>query len=498
MANKHYIIADIGASNGRISRGSFNGKTLGLELAHRFENIPIAAGRHLYWDYLNIYQEIKNGITKAASEHDIISMATDTWNIDFALIGKDGKLILNPLHYRDASRSDTVLKDLYKDISLDELFNITGWNPTYLMGAPYYLYHLNKAYPYIIKNTHKFLMMPDLFNYFLTGDYFTEYSIASGSLMLDYKKAAWNERILELCGLKKDMMPVIMDSGEYASKLLPDICSELGISSFKVSTCASHDTASAVAGIPAKDKNFAFLGTGTWFMLGIETGQKIITRDVIEIGFTNEGGASGSNFFAKNTSAGFWILQECRKKWNNIHNKEYSWGKIVELARKSRPIKSVIDVEDTAFSAGNQDMPELIRDFCNKTGQEAPETVGEISYIIFTSLAFTVKKYLIEMEEFTNKNIDKLHLIGGGVYNTLLCQLISNVTGVTILAGPAESASMGNLIMQLKAGGEIEDVGQGRELISKSINIQEYHPQETAFWEERFSKFIGILEKNNK
>jgi sugar (pentulose or hexulose) kinase len=316
--------------------------------------------------------------------------------------------------------------------------------------------------------------------------------------MLDYKTGAWDDRLLKLCGLEKDMMPSMLDSGEYASKLSPEVCSELEIDPFRISTCASHDTASAVAGIPAKDKDFAFLGTGTWFMLGIETGQKIITHEVIENGFTNEGGVSGSNFFAKNTAAGFWIIQECRKKWNKMGNKEYSWDEIAKLARKSRKINSLINVEDPAFSAGNQDMPELIRDFCNKTGQELPETIGETSYIIFASLAFTVKKYLTEMKEFTGRSIDTLHIIGGGVYNTFLCQLISNTTGVPILAGPAESASMGNLIMQLKAGGDIKDLGQGRELISKSINIQEYHPQDRAYWEEGFAKFTGILKKNNK
>jgi rhamnulokinase len=497
MANRHFIIADIGASNGRITRGTFDGKTLGLEMVHRFENIPVAAGKHLYWDYLNIYREIKKGIAAAASGHDITSMATDTWNVDFALIGKDGKLILNPLHYRDESRSDPILKDLYKEISIDGLFNITGWNPAYLVSAPYYLYYLKKNYRYIIKNTLKFLMMPDLFNYFLTGEYFTEYSIASGSIMLDYKTGTWDERLLGLCGLEKDMMPAILDSGVYASGISEAVCSELGIETFKVSTCASHDTASAVAGIPAKGKDFAFLGTGTWFILGIETKEKIMRNGVIKGMFSNEGGASGSNFFAKNTSAGFWILQECRKKWNKSHGKEYSWDEIVGFARGSGSIKSVIDVEDPAFSAGNQDMPGLIRDFCRETGQEIPETIGETAYIIFTSLAFTVKKYLVEMEEFTGISIDTLHMIGGGVYNTLLCQLIANTTGVIILAGPAEAASMGNLIMQLKAAGDIKDVAEGREIISGSIEIKEYYPGEEDHWKEEYRRFSGIIENRH-
>jgi rhamnulokinase len=495
MANRHFIIADIGASNGRITRGTFDGKTLGLEMVHRFENIPVTAGKHLYWDYLNIYREIKKGIAEAASGHDITSMATDTWNVDFALIGIDGKLILNPLHYRDESRSDPILKDLYKEISIDGLFNITGWNPAYLVSAPYYLYYLKKNYRYIIKNTLKFLMMPDLFNYFLTGEYFTEYSIASGSIMLDYKTGTWDERLLGLCGLEKDMMPEIYESGVYASKLSGDVCRELDIDQFKISTCASHDTASAVAGIPAREKDFVFLGTGTWFMLGMETREKIITDDVIKYGFTNEGGVSGSNFFAKNTSAGLWILQECRRRWNFSDNNEYSWEEIEKLARNVGRFKAVIDVEDPVFSSGNQDMPGLIADFCKNTGQEVPGTIGETAYVIFASLALTVKRYLMDLMNFTDKKFSTLHMIGGGVYNSLLCQLVADATGFKVIAGPAEAASLGNLIMQLKASGDIGDLEQGRELISDSIGIKQYQPRDRQYWDQEFARYSSILNK---
>ncbi|MFC2159723.1 rhamnulokinase family protein, partial [Actinomycetota bacterium] len=485
MVKKNYIIADIGASNGRITRGSFDGKTIELTLVHRFENNPVMAGGSLYWDYLNIYREINKGIVKAASRNDIISLSIDTWNIDFSLFGKDGRMIFNPLHYRDPSRNAPELKALYKELSLKEIFTITGWNPL-VVASPFYLYYLNKNFPYIIENTSKFLMMPNLFNYLLTGRYFTEYSIASGSLMLDYRTGTWNDKIMRLSGLDKDMMPEIVDSGVYASEISDDVCSELGIRSFKVATCASHDTASAVAGVPAKNKNWAFLGTGTWFMLGIETAKKIIEDEVIEYGFCNEGGASGSNFFAKNTSAGLWILQECRKRWNSIHSKEFSWEEIEELARKSRSIQSVINIEDPLFSSVNQDMLQLITDFCRDSNQKIPGTIGETAYIILTSLAFTVKKYLLELEAFINTKISTLHMIGGGVYNSLLCQLISNTTGMTILAGPAEAASMGNLIMQLKAGGEINDLSEGRQIISRSINIKEYSPQDRDYWEEEY------------
>jgi rhamnulokinase len=497
MVNKNFIIADIGASNGRITRGFFDGKTLGLEPIHRFENTPVTAGKYLYWDYLSIYREMKKGIARAAAKHDINSMATDTWNIDFALIGKDGRIIFNPLHYRDRSRSDPVLKDLYREISRDELFKITGWNPTYLISSPYYLYYLKKNYPYILKNTEKFLMMPDLFNYFMTGDFFTEYSIASGSQMLDYRTGSWDERILRSSGLDKEMMPVILDSGEYASELSQDVCSELAIKPFAVSTCASHDTASAVAGIPAKGKEWAFLGTGTWFMLGIETEDRIIEDGVIRNGFSNEGGVSNSNFFAKNTSAGLWILQECRRKWNSTHNKEYSWKEIEHLARKSATLKAMINIEDPVFESGSQDMPGIIADFCKNTGQEIPDTIGEIAYVIFSSLAFMVKKYLLDLKAFTGKTFTTLHMIGGGVYNSLLCQLISNTTGITVLAGPAEAASMGNLIMQLKAGGEIEDLSQGRELISRSIKIKDYTPQDKEYWQQGYNRFKELVKRKN-
>jgi rhamnulokinase/L-fuculokinase len=498
MTKKQYLVADIGASNGRISRGCFDGNKLDLELVHRFENIPVTAGKHLYWDYFYIYREIKNGIKKAASGFDIISLAIDTWNIDFALIGKDGRLIFNPIHYRDPARSDPVLKDIYREISIEEIFKITGWNPAYLVAAPYFLYYLKKKYSYILKNTSKFLMMPDLFNYFLTGEYFTEYSIASGSLMLDYRTGTWDEKLLNITGLKKDTMPRILDTGVSASRISKEVSRELDITPFNIATCASHDTASAVASIPAKRGSWAFLGTGTWFMLGIETREKIMDEGVINNLFSNEGGASGSNFFAKNTSAGLWVLQECRKKWNSIHNKEFKWEEIAGLAEDAGPVNTVLDIEDPVFTSGNKDMLKTIYDYCKKTYQENPETIGKTAYIILKSLALTVNRYLVELKAFTGQKIEALHMIGGGVYNDLLCQMIANSTNMTILAGPAEAASMGNFMMQLKASGDIKDIAEGRELITNSIEIKEYHPQDRAYWQEEYGRFIGILEAAGK
>lgn len=495
MTNKNYIVADLGASNCRMIRGSFNGKTLDITPFHRFENTPVIAGGSLFWDYLNIYQEIKNGIAKIAGGNVISSIAIDTWNTDFSLVGLNGKLIFDPLHYRDEGRNDPALEEFYEELSLKELFNITGWHP-HLIASPFYLYYLRKKFPYILENTSKFLMMPDLMNYFLTGQYFTEYSIASGTLMLDFRTGTWDEKILDIAGLNKKMMPDILDSGIYASDISETVCNELGIKPFRVATCASHDTASAVAGVPAKGKNRAFLATGTWFILGTETEKKIINDKVIEYGFTNEGGALGSTFFAKNLSAGLWILQECRKRWNQIYDKEFSWEEIEDLARESTPRQTIIDVEDPVFASGGKDMLKLIYDFCRDTYQEIPETIGEIAYSIFLNLAFIVKKYLQELEKITDSKIKVLHMIGGGVYNSLLCQFISNTTGITVLAGPAEAASFGNLIMQLKAGGDINSLAEGREIIARSINIKEYNPQDRDYWEEGYDRFNTI--KGNK
>jgi rhamnulokinase len=233
-------------------------------------------------------------------------------------------------------------------------------------------------------------------------------------------------------------------------------------------------------------------------MLGIETKEKIMNEGVINNWFSNEGGASGSNFFAKNTSAGLWILQECRKRWNSIHNKEFKWEEIAGLAKESGPVNTIIDIEDPVFSSGNIDMLKAIYEFCKKTAQENPETIGETTCIILKSLALTINKYLVELEAFTGQKTQNLHMIGGGVYNSLLCQMIANSTNMTILAGPAEAASMGNLMMQLKASGDIKDIAEGRELIAHSIKIKEYHPQDRAYWQEEYGRFVGILEADDK
>jgi rhamnulokinase len=341
-------------------------------------------------------------------------------------------------------------------------------------------------------------MMPDLFNYFLSGEYFSEYSIASGSLMLDYRTGTWDKKLLRIAGLKKKVMPHILDTGVSASRISDDIIRELDIKPFYIATCASHDTASAVASVPAKGGCWAILGTGTWFMLGIETPEKIMDKGAMNNWFSNEGGASGSNFFAKNTSAGLWILQECRKRWNSRENKVFSWEEIINLSKKARKVKTIINIEDPIFSSGNQDMLKIIDDFCIKTSQEKPETIGEIAFVIFKSLSLTVNKYLLELEAFIGQKTQVLHLIGGGAYNNFLCQMISNSTDMTILAGPAEAASMGNLIMQLKASGDIKDISEGRELISNSIQIKQYHPRDKSYWQEEYGRFIKILQGDDK
>ncbi|MFC2159992.1 FGGY-family carbohydrate kinase, partial [Actinomycetota bacterium] len=323
----------------------------------------------------------------------------------------------------------------------------------------------------------------------------TEYSIASGSLLLNFKTNNWDDRILDTVGLSRENMPDIINSGMYASKISSSVCKELNIKPIRIATCASHDTASAVASIPVENKyiNWAFLSTGTWFILGIETTQKIIKDDVIKYGFTNEGGVLGTTFLGKNLSAGLWVLQECRKKWNDSYKKSFTWEEIERQAKISKLQQVFIDLENATFIKSNRNMPELIADFCRNTNQPVPQKIGEISKCIFESLALIVKQYLFELEIISGKKIEILHMIGGGVYNQLLCQLVSNALGIIVLAGPAEAASAGNLIMQLKAGNDISDLSEGREIIKRSFKVVQYSPKEKVYWEESFNKFKELI-----
>jgi len=493
MATKNFLIFDFGASNGRALVARFDGQKFSLEETHRFENRPVFAAGTLYWDILRLHSELEIGILKSVHKYrDIASLGLDTWGTDFGFIDKNGKLLANPIHYRDARRS-SVLEEVFQIISQKELFYLTGMH-MFPMASIFLMYALKKDKAAELLNAEKYLMMPDLFNYLLTGEVTNEFSDATMSLMLNQRTGKWEMKIFERLGFPPNLFSEVIMPGTRVGLIQPALCRKLEIAPLPVIAPAAHDTASAVAGVPVADENanWAFLSMGTWCTSGMEILEPLITEEVFNSEYGNEGGAEGRTFLAGNMT-GQWILQQCREKWMKDGRRDLSWEEIVSSSAKAKSFQALIDVDDPVFGQPQVDMPRVIMEYCREKGQKAPAGVGEISRCVLESLALKFKQYFKQLERITSKKIGLLHLVGGGTRNPLLCQWTSNATDIPVKAGPAETTAAGNLIMQLKGMGEIGSLQEGRELVRRSSQLKDYMPQDREKWEEAYSKYSGLF-----
>jgi len=492
MSYKNYLIFDFGASNGRSVICSYDGNKFDMEVTHRFTNDPVYVTGTLYWDILKLYLELLTGIQYSVRKyHKIESLAIGAWGADFGFIDKNGKLISNPVNYRDEKRLINA-GSLYEIISAKELFNLTGAsvNPIFDLFHLYSL-KLEGATEYL--NGYRFLTMPDIFNYFLTGETYNEYTRITNSVMYNQKEDKWEDKILSRLGLPGDIFPDIIKPGFKIGSVSERLCNEVGIGAVPVIAPAEHDTASAVAGIPVVNKNEsrAFIIMGTWCIMGLETERPIINDRVFDEDFFNEGGVEGLNLFVKNIN-GLWIIQQCREKWIK-GGKNISWDEIVRLSTLAKPFGALIDVNDSVFSKPHLDMPGVIGKYCKKKNQVVPKDIGEISRCIYESLAMRFKYDMNKLESLTGKKIEVIHLAGGGIQNKLLCQWISDATGIKAIAGPIETTSVGNLIIQLKASGEIKTLEEGRKISLNSSILSEYEPVNKTRWDDEYTRYIKIL-----
>jgi len=493
MASKNYLIFDFGASNGRSAIARFDGNKFDMEVTHRFDNRPVYAAGTLYWDILRLYSELMIGIQFSVKKYkNITSMALDTWGADFGFIDSNGKLISNPVHYRDEKRKADA-RSLYKIIPREELFELTGAAIIPIFDL-FHLYSLKLQNAPEFVNGDRFLTVPDIFNYFLTGRVYNEYTRITTSIMYNQKEGRWEDRIFDKLNLPRNIFPEIIKPGEEIDNISNKVCSELEIETIPVIAPAAHDTPSAVAGIPVvrKNKNWAFISMGTWCIIGQETESPIINDQAFNADFSNEGGVEGINLFV-NHITGLWIIQRCREKWIKDSSKSISWDEIVKLSTAARPFKAFIDVNDPVFSKPQVDMPETINKYCKEKGQGVPESIGEISRCIYESLAMKFKYDLNKLEKLTSKKIELLHLVGGGTQNKLLCQWTADATGIQAIAGPTETTSVGNLLMQLKASGEIKTLDEGRKISLNSSEVTNYKPEDRDRWDEEYSRYLKIL-----
>ena len=480
---------DFGASSGRAIVATYENGKVTMEEVHRFSNDPVMVGGMFYWDILRLFHEIKQGISKcvAAGHKDIESIGIDTWGVDFGLLDKDGRLLENPVNYRD-KRTVGVKEKAFEVCGKENMYKAAGlqFND---FNTIFQLYSLKLQRPELLERAETLLFIPDLLAYFLTGKKSVEYTIASTSELLDAKKRDYDFGMLEKLGIKKEIMPKIVKPGTVKGKLSADIAEELGIDRIDVIASASHDTASAVAAAPIKKgESSCFITCGTWSLLGAELDEPIINDVSFAEDFTNEGGVENTIRFLKNIS-GLWLMQETRRQWIR-EGEDISFKDIDKMLETEKSADVYIDPTRSEFVApGN--MPKRIDDFLIRTNQKIPASKGQTALCILESLALTYRYYIEALEKILGRKIDVIHIIGGGVKDVNLCKFTANATGKKVTAGPVEATAIGNISVQLIAKGAIKDIESARKQIS---DVKEYLPEDGDVWAEKYAKFLKIKE----
>lgn len=485
---KRVLAFDFGASSGRAIIGCFDGDKITLEEVHRFSNDPVSVGGTVYWDVLRLFYEIKQGIIKAKIAGGFDSIGIDTWGVDFGLIDSEGKLMENPVHYRDA-RTVGLVDEAFKTMPKEKLYGITGIQFMEL-NTLFQLISLKKYRPWMLERADKMLFMPDLFGYMLTGKMCAEYSIASTSQLIDLDKRTWSKEILDAFGIKESVFAPLVQPGTVLGELSKEICEECGVDPVPVISVCGHDTQSAITSVPCEDGDFAFLSSGTWSLFGTELDKPIVNETSMNINITNEGGFDGSTGFLKNI-IGLWLIQESRRQWKR-EGKEYSYADLEKLALAAEPFKCFIDPDAPEF-VPHGNIPERVREFCRKTGQYVPETVGEIMRCIYESLAMKYRLTFEKLRECTERDYPIIHVIGGGTKDGLLCQMTANSCDRTVKAGPIEATVMGNVAVQLMSDGSVENIGQARKIVAESSELKTFEPKDTDKWAEAYEDFLKII-----
>ncbi len=484
---------DFGASSGRAILGVYDGKKIHIEELHRFSNDPVNLNGTLYWDILRLFHEMKVGLieVKKAGHGDIESIGIDTWGVDFGLIDKDGRLLENPVHYRD-KRTDGIMEEVWDKVGKRHLYERTG---TQFMqfNTLYQLYSLVKKRPELLKRADRLLFMPDLLSYFLTGKKVAEFSMASTAQMLNTRTGDWDYELLEKLGIPVRILEKVTDSATVIGKLSEQVCNETGLQPITVTAVAGHDTGSAMIATPADTDLFAFLSSGTWSLLGSELPKPIVNDLSYKHEYSNEGGINRTARLIKNIM-GLWIYQECRRQWNKEGNLA-SFDELEAAARKAKPFACLIDVDHQDFYPPG-DMPDRVADFCRRTGQYVPKNRAEIVRCIMESLALKYRYAFDGLCEIVGSRIPKLHMVGGGCKNAMISQFTADALGIEVTAGPVEATAVGNIAAQLIALGKIKDLKQARAIIKESFEVKSYFPENRELWEEKYDYYLkNILNK---
>ena len=491
MEKSVFLAFDLGAESGRTVLGRLeNGRVRTQELT-RFPNAPVQVLGHLHWNIYSLFEEIKKGMRAGLAEAGTqpVSLAVDAWGVDFGLLSLDGTVLGLPYAYRDA-RTQGVMEEFFARLPRNEVYERTGiqFLP---FNTLFQLFAAIKQSPGLIEQAGALLFMPDLFSYLLSGEKANEFTIASTSQLLDPRTRTWDGALLSALGVPPRLMQNIVFPGTLLGALSPSVSRETGLGETLVVATASHDTAAAIAAVPASGEDWAYISSGTWSLMGVELGSPLINPAVLSANFTNEGGIAGSTRFLKNI-AGLWLLQQCRKEWSSGQALDYD--ELTRLAGGASPFGAFIDPDCPDF-LNPPNMTEAIRSFCLRTGQRPPQTLAATGRCILESLALKYRWTLDELRRLTGRSIERIHIIGGGSRNEKLCQFTADATNLPVFSGPAEATAIGNIMAQALAMGHVGSVAEIREIVRDSVDMNTYQPDRAAEWDRayiRFREAVGL------
>ena len=491
MDSYHFLAFDLGAESGRAVLGTLEGERLSLRQVSRFPNAPVLYLGHLHWNLLGLFEEMKRAVKSCVDSmaSGLQSLAVDTWGVDFGLLGRDGSLLGMPYSYRD-QRTKGAMEEFLKLVPREKIYELTGiqFMP---FNTIFQLFAMAREKSPLLKSASDLLFMPDLCTYLFSGERATEFTIATTSQLYNPRRREWDLELLEAVGIPKKIMREVIPPGTVVGSALPAVARETGIGEIPVVATASHDTGAAVAAAPALGEDWAYISSGTWSLVGIEAGSPIISGSSLEHNFTNEGGMEGTWRFLKNVT-GLWLIQQCRKKW--AQEEILSYDQLMELAAFAPAFRSLIDPDDPDF-LNPPDMPAAIELRCRITRQPIPRTPGEFVRSILESLSLKYRAVLEELRGFAPRPPARIHMIGGGSRNRLLCQFAADATGLPVIAGPAEATAVGNIMGQARALGYVTGLDQIRRIVRNSTEMDTYEPRENDAWDLAYERFQDIINR---
>lgn len=490
MAATSKILAfDLGAESGRGLVASFDGDRIRLEVVHRFANGGVQTLGTLHWDVLGLFGEMLLTLRKAGAEHGpLAGIGVDTWGVDFALLARDGTLLGNPRHYRDP-HTESIMEQVFARVPRLEIYRQTGiqfmrFNTLFQLAA------LAQARSPLLDLAEHLLFIPDLFHYWLTGVKVNEYTDASTSQMLDPAGRTWARGLIRQVGVPEKILGPLVMPGTLLGPLHASTTQQTGLRPTPVYATATHDTAAAVAAVPAQGDSWAYISSGTWSLMGAEISSPLTHEKALAYNFTNEGGVGGTIRLLKNVM-GLWLVQECRRAFER-EGKSYTYEELMELANQAQPFVSLVDPDDGSFILPAS-MPAALATFCEKTGQPSPRSPGALVRCALESLALRYRWVLARLEELLGRSFRTIHIVGGGSLNTLLCQFTADACNRPVLAGPVEATALGNVLVQAIGLGLLGSLAQGREVVRRSFEVRTFTPANPQAWDEPYRRFELLL-----